>query len=240
MKKLFFLLFSILLLLCSCRETITAEYSYSSSDVESSATKGETASTDSTASNVSSKVPSKVESVSSKTENKKPLTESQASGFSSAPSKEPFKEPDPPKECTTHSYGDWVVVKEATTSSAGLKESTCTVCGNKKTEDIPKKVVSNNDSDGGIDPAVTVEKHPLTKQPLYILGKCRVLDKRTWGDPPSIKVFNGNSMHVTYYNKNNEKVEFDVIPMEDMTEYILRFTIQDDGTYVSQLTGSYS
>lgn len=37
----------------------------------------------------------------------------------------------------THTYGDWMVTKESTTTEKGSKEKTCTVCGYKVTEDLP-------------------------------------------------------------------------------------------------------
>ncbi len=37
-----------------------------------------------------------------------------------------------------HTYGDWVVVKEAATKEEGSKEKTCSVCGDKVTEVLPK------------------------------------------------------------------------------------------------------
>ena len=36
-----------------------------------------------------------------------------------------------------HQYGDWTVVKEATTTEAGSKEKVCSGCGDKVTEEIP-------------------------------------------------------------------------------------------------------
>ena len=36
-----------------------------------------------------------------------------------------------------HSYGNWVVNKEATTTEAGSKSKTCSVCGDVVTEEIP-------------------------------------------------------------------------------------------------------
>ena len=39
-------------------------------------------------------------------------------------------------EALGHSYGEWVTVKEATTSSTGLKERTCSRCGDKQSETI--------------------------------------------------------------------------------------------------------
>ena len=41
-------------------------------------------------------------------------------------------------DCSTaHSYGEWVVVKEATETEPGERKHTCTVCGNEETEAIP-------------------------------------------------------------------------------------------------------
>ena len=42
-----------------------------------------------------------------------------------------------------HTYGDWKVVKEATTKEEGSRAKTCTACGNVITESIPK-LESNN------------------------------------------------------------------------------------------------
>ena len=40
-------------------------------------------------------------------------------------------------ELADHSYEDWVIVREATETANGLKERTCTVCGEKESEEIP-------------------------------------------------------------------------------------------------------
>ena len=42
-------------------------------------------------------------------------------------------------ESHTHTYGEWVIEKEATETETGLKSRTCSVCGDKQTEIIPKK-----------------------------------------------------------------------------------------------------
>ena len=42
-------------------------------------------------------------------------------------------------ESHTHTYGDWVIEKEATETETGLKSRTCSVCGDKQIEVIPKK-----------------------------------------------------------------------------------------------------
>ena len=43
-----------------------------------------------------------------------------------------------------HSYGDWVIVKEPTASSEGLKIRTCSICGDTETVVIPKLQKKNN------------------------------------------------------------------------------------------------
>ena len=39
--------------------------------------------------------------------------------------------------CTTHTYGDWVVTKQATCTAGGSQTRTCTVCGVKQVEKTP-------------------------------------------------------------------------------------------------------
>ncbi|MCI5669599.1 MAG: cohesin domain-containing protein, partial [Bacilli bacterium] len=45
---------------------------------------------------------------------------------------------------TGHSYGDWIVIIEPTTSSEGLKSRTCSICGDTETVVIPKLQKKNN------------------------------------------------------------------------------------------------
>ena len=40
--------------------------------------------------------------------------------------------------CTNHSWSEWTVIQPATAEAEGLRERTCTVCGEKETEAIPK------------------------------------------------------------------------------------------------------
>ena len=64
-----------------------------------------------------------------------------------------------------HSFGDWTVTKAATEEVEGSKERTCTICGYKATEVIPKLVhthtfgeyVSNNDATTEADGTKTRE-----------------------------------------------------------------------------------
>ena len=38
--------------------------------------------------------------------------------------------------CATHTYGEWVIVKEPTETEKGLRKHTCTVCGNVEEEEL--------------------------------------------------------------------------------------------------------
>jgi hypothetical protein len=63
---------------------------------------------------------------------------------------------DTPKTCSVcsategealgHSYGEWVVTKEATATEAGSKERVCSACEEKETEVIPATGVEDEDS----------------------------------------------------------------------------------------------
>lgn len=124
--------------------------------------------------------------------------------------------------------------KQATVSATGSKERKCSRCGYVQKQSIPKK---QQQSAGSIDSQVTIGTLMCSTKPTYTLGKARVLDARTWGSRPAITVYNGNCMQVSYYNKQNQKVTFNVEPVSG---YINQYTILNDGTYVSQLFGSYS
>ena len=54
-----------------------------------------------------------------------------------------------------HSYGEWVVVKEATEEAAGSKERACSVCGNKETETIAKLDHTHKYTDVVTEPTCT-------------------------------------------------------------------------------------
>lgn len=135
-----------------------------------------------------------------------------------------------------HSYGDWVIKKQATVSANGSKERKCSRCGYVQKQSIPKK---QQQSAGGIDPRVTIGTIGFgnNKSPQYSVGKQYVVDRRSWGSRPAIEVYDGNCLRVSYFNKKNEKVTFVVEPMGN---YINQYTILNDGTYVSQLFGAYT
>ena len=131
-----------------------------------------------------------------------------------------------------HSFGEWVIIVEATTSSVGTQEHKCTRCGCIETSEMPKKI-----SSATIAPGVTITK--IFGNTKYELDKCSVIDMRKWGEPPTIVIVDNNSLHVTYYDKNNEQIEF-VATQPFSNDWINLYSILDDGTWGNRLIGAYS
>ena len=131
-----------------------------------------------------------------------------------------------------HDYTEWKTTKKATTKSEGVKTRTCERCGITKNKNIPKKESSAN-----VDSKIEVDTRFGTTQ--YRLKDAIVLDRRTWGEAPAITIGDDDSLRVTYCNKKGEKVQF-TVPQPANKDIIIRFTIRDDGTYVSDRIGSYS
>jgi len=52
-------------------------------------------------------------------------------------------------ETAAHTYGDWSVTKESTTTEKGSKEKTCSVCGHKITEELPLDENTNGNPQTG-------------------------------------------------------------------------------------------
>lgn len=61
-------------------------------------------------------------------------------------------------EKTTHTYGEWGTVKEATTEETGLKQRECTVCGYMESEVIP--VISDSSDDDSTESIEESSKAP--------------------------------------------------------------------------------
>lgn len=52
-------------------------------------------------------------------------------------------------ETAAHTYGDWTVTKESTTTEKGSKEKTCSICGHKVTEELPLAENTNDNPQTG-------------------------------------------------------------------------------------------
>ena len=128
--------------------------------------------------------------------------------------------------------------KPTTTKKATTSAKKTTAATTKKTTAATEKTTKADKDLPYIDPRVKIEKSLVSKTPTYSLNRCYVLDTRTWGERPSIEVYDGKNLKVTYYNKQGKEVTFKVEYPGD--SLINQFVILDDGTYVSQYIGSYS
>lgn len=126
-----------------------------------------------------------------------------------------------------HNYG-WLLIKASTTKETGIKKWRCVNCGGG--EDAHEEVIPKKKAAAKIDSRVEVGFIKFTNEPMYTLAENCVIDKRTWGEAPSIEVYNGDCMKVTYYNKQGEVVTFTVEHPEDPS-YDCMVRIMDDGTY---------
>ncbi len=83
-----------------------------------------------------------------------------------------------------HLYGNWTTTQQATSSSTGEKECTCTRCGHTQTETIPKLEPEIADKyEQYIDPRIEI----ITSSPTAVMYKylnLAVIDARTWGFRP--------------------------------------------------------
>lgn len=133
-----------------------------------------------------------------------------------------------------HDYSEWEIIKEATTTTKGEKKCVCERCGETKTKTIAKKEAAYN-----IDSRVEIGTALFSGIPEYTLKKCKINDKRTWGEPPIITVDENDCMHVTYYNQKGEKIQF-TAPQPATKDTTNGFVIKNDGTYYNLNIGSYT
>lgn len=131
-----------------------------------------------------------------------------------------------------HDYTEWTTTKRATSTSEGVKTCTCERCGKTKNKNIPKLEAPAN-----VDSKIEVStRFGVTT---YKLDDAAVVDRRTWGETPTITVDKNDAMHVTYYNKEGKKVQF-TAEQPPIDDYIYQVNILEDGTYNIQRIGAYS
>ncbi len=86
-----------------------------------------------------------------------------------------------------HLAGDWEKVKEATTSSTGLKQIKCTRCGTVLEEETIAKLVSDEDKYNV--PATAENAHLVEERVLYYLNQYRIAE----GTPEATFLWNGKT-----------------------------------------------
>lgn len=123
----------------------------------------------------------------------------------------------------------WIMDAASTPTEEGLIRHYCEFCGKTLREEvIPKK---KNPYD--IDSRVEIGTMRWTNHPKYSYKNTNVVDNRTWGEAPIIEVLKDDSLKVTYYNRQNEKIAF-IIEQPTQGNRLMGATICNDGTYVCQ------
>lgn len=137
---------------------------------------------------------------------------------------------------TGHIYGDWKVTEQPTTSSTGSKECVCTVCKDVKTDTIPLLDAETGEFyESQIDQRIEVTKNG-DGAVRYYFYPVSVIDTRTWGDAPTIKINAAGGFDITYFTEDGTKVETKLAPLDG---YIHRCVILEDGSYVFARIGDY-
>lgn len=133
---------------------------------------------------------------------------------------------DPSSQLANHAYSDWTVTKEATATEQGEQSRTCAVCGKVNTEIIP---ATSEQRESYIDPSLSFYTSSNGAR-CYVNTYCHIVDTRTWGDPPSITVYDEYSLHVEYYKQSGEMVAVDVDAIVKQY-YSVVCIIAEDGSY---------
>ena len=136
-----------------------------------------------------------------------------------------------------HLYGDWTVTKQPTTTSTGTRVCVCAKCGHELTEKIDKlepEVAEKYES--YVDSRVEITTLPDGAL-YYHYEKVTLIDTRSWGDPPSIRITSSGGFKITYFKKDGSKVEKTLKPVDG---YVNRMVIFDNGSYQTNLIGDFS
>ena len=134
-------------------------------------------------------------------------------------------------------YGDWVTVVKPTATEEGKKEATCRWCENTISESIPKLTEDEVELyKKYIDPKIEIKTSPNGAKSYRYKG-VSVIDTRSWGEPPAIKVVDDSAFAITYAKKDGTIVKFTLKPVEG---YVRRFVIKENGSYEINLIGDFS
>lgn len=94
--------------------------------------------------------------------------------------------------------------------------------------------------DGYIDPRIEVEEgFNFSGHNRYVCDELmlRVIDARTWGDPPSIAISEEGYFKIVYYKSDGTRVKVTLRPSEG---YVSRCCILEDGSYTTNLVGYFN
>ena len=136
-----------------------------------------------------------------------------------------------------HLYGDWNVTAQPTTTSTGTRTCVCTKCGHELTETIDKlapEVAEKYES--FIDSRIEIKTFP-NGAVSYYYNMVGLVDTRSWGDPPSIRITSAGGFKITYLKKDGSKVVKTLKPVDG---YVNRMVIFENGSYQTNLIGDFS
>lgn len=132
-----------------------------------------------------------------------------------------------------HAYSQWTVIKEATATATGERTRTCSVCKKVNNEVIP---ATGEERETYIDPRITIKTYAGNGHRSYTYTHVGVVDVRTWGDPPSIRITSSGGLAVVYYKQDGTKVTCSINPVD---EYFHDIVLLEDGTYNTRLIGDF-
>ena len=147
----------------------------------------------------------------------------------------PNNTPDTPSACS-HLYGNWTIAVWPTASTEGTKQAICTRCGNVLSETIPKLSEEDvNLYENYIDSQIEIERYG-NGATSYRYGAVAVVDTRTWGDPPTVRIASNAGFQISYFKADGSQVNVSLPPIEG---YINQCAILEDGSYAIQLWGDF-
>ena len=150
-----------------------------------------------------------------------------------------------------HSYES--VVTAPAVGAAGYTTHTCKNCGDVYTDSYTDALAAETEPE---TQPVTTEPAPTEPAPtepakpkeiiiwttddglrVYEYSTVRVIDSRTWGEPPYIRITEEGGFAISYINAEGISVDLILPPVEG---YISRCAILEDGSYKTSLIGDFS
>ena len=136
-----------------------------------------------------------------------------------------------------HLYGSWETTKKPTSTETGERQCVCSRCGDVKIESIDKLTTEQDNAyTSYIDPRIEIRTYG-SGGTRYHYELVSVVDWRSWGSPPTIRITDSGGFDIIYFKQDGTKVCCSLNPVEG---YINRLSILEDGSYTTRLIGDYN